>query len=145
MKRLWRTSKKRGRLLPALAAAAALSCSGSSSPSEPGDGGATGPTVTVSNNSFAPATLEVPVNSTVTWQWNSGGIEHNVTFETAPSSGNRTSGSFPRTFQTAGTYAYVCTIHAAQGMSGVVNVTAGTGGGGGGGDGGDGGGGGYGS
>jgi plastocyanin len=83
----------------------------------------------------------VPVNSTVTWVWNSGGVEHDVTFQTGPSSGNRSSGSFPRTFQTAGTFAYVCTIHGAQGMSGVVNVTAGTGGAGGAG----GGGGGYGS
>ena len=135
---------KWGRLLPAMAAAALLGCSsGDSSPTQPGDTGGSGPTVAVRNNLFDPATLQVPVNSTVTWQWNSGGVEHNVTFEAGPSSGNRTSGSFPRTFQTVGAFAYVCTIHGAQVMSGVVNVTAGTGGtGGGGGGGGSGGGGG---
>lgn len=133
------------RLLAGVAAAALLACSGYDSPSEPGGAG-NNMTVAVRNNLFDPATIEVPVNSTVTWAWNSGGVEHNVTFQTGPSSGNLSSGSFPRTFQTAGTYAYVCTIHQAQGMSGVVNVTAGTGGGGGGGGGGDDGGGdGYGS
>jgi len=125
-------------LLIGAGAAALLGCSGDSSPSQPGDL-PSGPTVAVSNNLFAPATVTVPVNSTVTWQWNSGGVEHNVTFEAGPSSGNRTSGSFPRTFQAAGTFTYVCTIHGAQVMSGVVNVTAGTGGSGGGGGGGGGG------
>ena len=128
----------------AAVAAAVLGCSGGGSPSQPSDMGGGGPTVAVGNNRFDPATLTVPVNSTVTWRWNSGGVEHNVTFQAAPSSGNQSSGSFARTFQTAGTYAYVCTIHGAQVMSGVVNVTAGTGGTGGGGGGGSGGGGGYG-
>ena len=125
----------------ALAASAVLGCSGGGGLSGPGDAGSSGKTVTVRNNLFDPATLDVPVNSTVTWVWSSGGVEHNVTFQTGPSSGNRSSGSFPRTFQAAGTYAYACTIHGAQVMSGVVNVTAGTGGtGGGGGSGGGGGG-----
>jgi plastocyanin len=123
------------RLLPTVAAVALLGCSGDSSPSQPGDGGATGATVAVSNNSFGPATLQVPVNGTVTWEWNSGGVEHNVTFAAGPNSGNLTSGTFSRTFTAAGSYAYACTIHGAQGMSGVVNVSAGTGGGGGGGGG----------
>jgi plastocyanin len=117
------------RLLATIAAAALLSCSGDSGPSDPGGGGGTSPTVAVSNNSFSPSTLQAPLNSTVTWQWNSGGVEHNVTFETAPNSGNRTSGSFSRAFPTAGSFGYLCTIHGA-GMSGVVNVSAGTGGGG---------------
>ena len=139
---------KWARLLPAIAAGALLGCSGDSGLSEPGDTGNTGPTVAVRNNLFDPTPLEVPVNGTVTWVWNSGGVEHNVTFETGPGSGNRSSGSFPRTFSSAGSFPYVCTIHVAEGMSGVVNVTAGTGGtGGGGGGGGDdsggGGGGGY--
>ncbi len=135
---------KWGHLLAAVAAAV-LGCSGGGGPSAPSDAGNSGMTVTVRNDLFDPATLNVPVNSTVTWVWNSGGVEHNVTFQTGPGSGNRSSGSFPRTFQTVGTYAYVCTIHGAQGMSGVVNVTAGTGGPGGGGGGDGGGGGGYGS
>ena len=124
----------RVRLLLAVAVAATLlSCSGDGAPSEPDGAGDTGTTIAVRNNLFDPATVQVAVNSTVTWQWNSGGVEHNVTFETEAGSGNRSSGSFSRAFQTAGSVAYVCTIHAAEGMSGVVNVTAGTGGTGGGG------------
>lgn len=110
-------------VLTTTTAAALLGCGGGS-PSEPNDPGGGGLTVAVGNNLFTPATLQVPINSTVTWQWSSGGVEHNVTFQTEPSSGNRTSGSFPRTFSTAGTYTYVCTIHGAQVMSGVVNVAA---------------------
>lgn len=121
-----------------LAAAFLIGCSGSDRPTETGDQ-PTGTTVTVSNNAFSPSTAVVPANGTVTWQWNSGGVEHNVTFDDGPSSGNRSSGSFARTFQALGSYPYVCTIHAAEGMTGVVNVAA-TGGGGGGGGGGDGGG-----
>lgn len=78
-----------GRRLVMVAAAALLGCSGGGSPSEPGDSGNSGPMVAVRNNFFDPATLDVPVNGTVTWAWNSGGVEHNVTFETGPSSGNR--------------------------------------------------------
>ena len=119
-----------------LASAAFLvGCSGSDSLTDTDDEPA-GSTVTVSNNVFTPSTVVVAVNGTVTWQWSSGGVEHNVTFPEGPSSGNRSSGSFPRTFQAIGTYSYVCTIHAAEGMTGVVNVgaTGGTGGSGGGGD-----------
>ncbi len=126
------------RMLPAITAGALLGCSGDSSPAAPENPGDAGPTVTVSNNLFSPTPVEVPVNGTVTWAWNSGGVEHNVTFQTEPSSGNRSSGSFPRTFSTAGSFPYVCTSHGAEGMSGVVNVTAGTGGTGGGGGGGGG-------
>ena len=128
------------RLLRTVAVLTLGGCSGGSSPTQPGDGG--GPTVAVRNNVFDPATLSVPLNSTVTWQWNSGGVEHNVTFQTGPSSENQASGSFARAFPTAGTYTYVCTIHGAQVMSGVVTVSAGSGGTGGGGGGGSGGGGG---
>jgi plastocyanin len=125
-----------------LATIAALLGCGGGSPSQPNDMGGGGLTVAVRNNLFDPATLEVPVNSTVTWQWSSAGVEHNVTFQTEPSSENLTSGSFARTFSTAGTYTYICTIHGAQVMSGAVNVTGAPGGGGGGGGGGSGGGGG---
>ena len=121
-----------------LAVAAALACSGGDDgPSQPGDG-ATDFTVSVVNNQFSPSSLSVPVSSTVTWQWNAGGVEHNVTFQDGPASGNLTSGSFPRTFSAAGTYSYVCTLHAAQGMTGTVTVTATAGGGGGSGGGGGG-------
>ena len=115
-------------LFTTIVAAGLLGCSGDSSPSEPNDPGGNGLTVAVSNNVFTPSALTVPVNSTVTWQWSSGGVAHNVTFATGPNSGDLTSGSFPRTFSAAGTFPYSCTIHGAQGMTGVVNATGSTGG-----------------
>ena len=125
-----------------LVAAFLAGCSGSE-PTE-NENPAGGSTVTVTNNAFSPTPIAVAVNGTVTWQWNSGGVAHNVTFNDGTNSGNLTSGSFPRTFQVAGSFPYVCTIHAAEGMSGVVNVSASTGGGSGGaGDDDTGGGGGY--
>lgn len=131
------------RLLSTVAGAALLSCSSDNSPNEPG--GEPGTTVSVRNNLFDPSSLTVPVNTTVTWVWNSGGVQHNVSFEDSETSGNRTSGEYPRTFTVAGAYGYICTIHG-QSMSGVVTVTASssTGGGGTGGGGTGGGGGGYG-
>lgn len=117
--------------------AATLACSGDDGPSQPSDGnGAV--TVNVVNNSFDPNAISVPVNGTVTWQWNSSGVVHNVTFQDGhPPSGDLSSGSFSRTFSAAGTIPYACTIHAAEGMAGTVTVTGSTSGGddGGGGDG----------
>jgi plastocyanin len=129
--------------LIAVAAAVAVGCSGYDNPSQPSSN--PGFTVAVVNNQFNPATIDVPVGSTVTWQWNSGGVTHNVTFQDGPTSGDKSSGSFPRTFQAAGNFSYICTIHQAEGMTGVVNVTAASGGtgSGGGGSGGGGGGGAY--
>ena len=117
-----------------------LACSGDDGPSEPTNGGTAAATVQVVNNAFNPSAATVAVNGTVLWQWNAGGVEHNVTFADGPASGNQTSGTFERTFSAAGAYDYVCTIHAAEGMTGTVSVTAGAGGGGdeGGGDGGGG-------
>jgi plastocyanin len=121
---------------------AALACSSDNGPSNPTDGNNAN-TVTVGNNVFTPSSLSVTAGSTVTWQWSSSGVVHNVTFEDQVTSDDRSTGSFPRTFSAAGTYSYHCTIHAAEGMTGTVTVTtAGTGGGGGGGEGGGGGGGG---
>jgi len=143
----WRNpNMERARLLPAVCAAALLGCSGSSGPSEPGNDESAGPTVTVSNNVFNPSALQVPLNSTVTWVWSSGGVEHNVTFGGGLNSQTQGSGTYSRTFQAAGSFPYACTIHSAEGMSGVVNVSAGSGGTGddGSGGGGGGGGGGYG-
>jgi plastocyanin len=126
--------------------AALLGCSDDDSdPVDPGDG-TSDATVSVTNNSFTPTSVTVPLNGTVAWQWNSGGVAHNVTFEDEATSEDRTSGTFERTFAVAGSYPYVCTIHVAQGMAGTVEVTATSGGStGGNGTGGGAGGGGYGS
>ena len=83
-----------------------------------------GTTVTTQGTSFSPATLTVPVNTTVTWQF--AGATHNVTFNgTAPTGGNipdtQPGNSAARDFTGAGTYGYECTRHA--GMSGQIVVT----------------------
>jgi plastocyanin len=127
------------RLYVVASALAGLACSGDDGPSDPSEPGNGNLTVTVTNNQFTPSALSVPVNSTVTWQWNSGGVAHNVTFQDgSPGSASLTSGSFPRMFTAAGSFPYMCTLH--PGMAGSVSVTASTGGGGGdtGGDGGGG-------
>jgi plastocyanin len=71
---------------------------------------------------FTPATVEVRPGGTVTWTF--GALAHNVTFRSAtgapaniPTSANT---SVARTFATAGSFPYDCTIHA--GMSGTVTV-----------------------
>jgi plastocyanin len=98
--------------------------------------------VTVGNNFFSPANLSVATGATVTWTWAMGATEHTVTFnDQAPGSARQSSGTFQRTFGTAGTYSYFCSVHGASVMSGTVTVGSGgsTGGGGGSGGGGYGG------
>ncbi len=79
--------------------------------------------VSVGNNFFNPTSVSVAAGGTVTWNWNSSGVVHNVTFLTAgaPANiGNRNSGSDSRVFSSAGTFNYECTIH--SGMTGSVMV-----------------------
>jgi plastocyanin len=128
---------RKSSLFAVAAALASLSCGGDDGGTGPTNGGAI--TVSVVNNAFNPSTLSVPVNAPVTWQWNSGGVAHNVTFQDGTNSGNRTTGSYQRTFDAAGSFPYLCTLHGAS-MSGTVTVTASSSGGGGGGSGGGGGG-----
>lgn len=99
--------------------------------SDDGDEGGQGPVdgspeggVLVQNNRFQPTELQVGPGTTVVWSWASGGVQHNVTFEDGVASGTQGSGTYQRTFQTAGDYPYVCTIHGA-GMTGIVTVAAG--------------------
>lgn len=81
--------------------------------------------VTLSNRSFTPNSLTVPVGTTVTWT-NKDAVTHTVTSTTGLfDSGNLASGSkYSYTFPTAGTYPYYCIIHA--GMTGTIVVTAAT-------------------
>jgi plastocyanin len=128
----------------------AAGCSGGSDVTTPDASGTN--EVTVGNNFFSPTSLTVAVGTTVTWVWNPGGTDHNVTFADGEHSPTQASGTWPRTFATAGTFAFHCTIHGAAVMSGTITVGGSSGGsgsggggaGGGGGSGGDGsGGGGY--
>jgi plastocyanin len=90
-----------------------------------GDDG-TGPddnrvTIEMRDNQFNPATRPVSPGTTIRWQ-NSGQVAHNTTGANALwTSANLAPGqSFERTFPTAGTFAYECTLHA--GMTGTIVV-----------------------
>lgn len=82
--------------------------------------------VSVVNNAFIPAATTIQVGQTVTWTWNGGGL-HDVTFDN-PAIGNsatQTSGSFQKSFPTAGEFTYFCTVHSRAIMSGRVTVGGG--------------------
>ena len=82
--------------------------------------------VTVMNNDFSPNDVAIQVGGTVTWTWNSGGVEHNVTYNSPNVAAGRTnsltqgSGTHVNTITSLGRFGYSCTIHA--GMSGTVAV-----------------------
>lgn len=77
--------------------------------------------VQVANNLFSPANIQVAPGTTVTWSWPSGTDTHNVTFADGVNSGDKGAGAvFTRTFNTAGTFNYQCTLHG--GMTGSVLV-----------------------
>ena len=72
-------------------------------------------------SSFDPQTVTIVPNGTVTWTFQA---LHNVQFSGSGAPANiadRSSGSESRTFPTAGTYNYICTIHGSS-MSGTVRV-----------------------
>jgi plastocyanin len=125
----------------------AMACGGGgggpSEPTPPDNGGqATGgtvsgntsKTVSVQNDLFSPANTTVAAGGTVTWSWNTctsdpiyGGeacSPHNVTFDDGAHSATQDHGTFSRTFATAGTYSYHCTLHgtATTGMRGSITV-----------------------
>ena len=97
-------------VLPLVGAA----CGGSSAPSTPAVKG----TVDVLDNKFTPKEIDVSVGDTVTWDFK-GSVNHNVS---GPGFNSKTmrSGTFTHQFNSAGSYNYVCTIHA--GMKGEVVV-----------------------
>ena len=72
-------------------------------------------------NVFTPATTTIAEGGVVTFSF--GSIEHNVLFQSAGAPANVpvvSSSSVARTFPTAGSFPYVCSLHA--GMSGTVTV-----------------------
>ena len=72
---------------------------------------------------FDPPAISVPVGSTVTWT-NDDQFTHNVTFSGATSLVMKPGDHVTRTFPTAGTFTYRCTLHPAD-MQGSVIVTGG--------------------
>jgi plastocyanin len=87
--------------------------------------------LSVTNNKFTPAHDSVAVGATLKWTWSSctgdgyGGstcASHSVQFDDGgPSSSIQSSGSFSRTFASAGTYTYHCAVHGAA-MAGTIIV-----------------------
>lgn len=121
------------RVLGAAVVAASASCGGggdagaTTGPSGGGGGnnGGGGPvatsSVTVSDDLFSPKAITIAPGTTVTWTWSGAASLHNVTFTDGTTSGDKGAGStYTRTFATAGTFTYLCTLHA--GMTGSVVV-----------------------
>ena len=105
--------------------AACSSGSGSPSPtaapSAAAPGGTTG-AVTIVDFGFEPADLTVAAGTTVTWT-NTGAATHTVKWSdgTPQSSGLTGGATYQRTFDSAGSFPYVCGIHGS--MSGTITVT----------------------
>jgi plastocyanin len=85
------------------------------------------PVSLTTNKTFSPATVNVALGDTVTWTW-AESRSHNVTANAGQadtfSSANRSSGTFQKIFNVAGSFTYQCTLHG--GMTGTVNVSGGT-------------------
>jgi plastocyanin len=89
-------------------------------------------TVSVQNNIFTPEIASVNVGGTVTWNWTAS--DHTVTSVLSPAfnanTGVQNAGFTlgPLTFNTLGTFAYICTVHGSvsgnstSGMAGTVVV-----------------------
>lgn len=75
--------------------------------------------VTVEDNRFGPRVVQVNRGTTVTWTW-MGDRDHNVVGEGFQSD-LQSEGAFTHTFDTMGSFRYLCTLHG--GMTGAVIVT----------------------
>jgi len=90
------------------------------------------------NNVFDPADVTIAPGETVHWVWDSP--NHNIAPQSTPDGAewegypeiSEAGTEYSHTFETTGTYEYVCEPHAAAGMEGSVTVQEGGGGGGGG-------------
>ena len=111
-------------LLSAAACGGSNDDSGLNTPPPPGG-------ISVTNNSFSPATKTITIGTTVTWAWSScsGGdiygpetcVAHSVNFADGTKSATQEKGSYSRTFSAAGSYPYQCAIHGAA-MTGTITV-----------------------
>jgi len=94
--------------------------SGAGSSTGSSTAGSSATTVDVKGYAFNPGNITVAKGATVTWKFEDP-TKHNVTSTTnAFESADIESGSYSHTFNTAGTYSYICSIH--QFMKGTVTV-----------------------
>jgi plastocyanin len=112
-------------LLALLACATLAACfSDDPSPTDPDDDPPTTARVVASGsaNTFSPGAVTVARGAVVTWAF--AALPHNVTFRGTPGAPanvpTTTNAEVARTFATAGTFPYDCTLHA--GMTGTVVV-----------------------
>jgi plastocyanin len=87
-----------------------------------GGGGGAGAEVSMEGIAFNPEEITVAVGDTVTWT-NNDSADHDVTgddFSSGEPGGLAGGDTFEHTFEEAGTFDYVCTVH--PGMEGTVTV-----------------------
>jgi len=86
--------------------------------------------ISVGNNFFDPTATTVSVGSRITWTWHTCGgdgyggqtcVAHNILFDDGVASGSQSDGTWSRTFATAGTYKYHCSVHGSS-MSGTIVI-----------------------
>ena len=99
-------------VLPLAGVACGSSSGGDTAPAKKGE-------VNIVDNKFEPGTIEVAVGDTVTWVYK-GSVKHNVSGPGFNGPTQKT-GTFEHTFNSAGSFKYVCTIH--PGMKGTVKVS----------------------
>ena len=94
---------------------------------EIGSASSTAVGVSVTNFTFTPRDTAVQAGGTVTWTWNSGTTQHNVTYTGGPtplptnSPDQAGTATFSTTFTSVGKYTYHCRFHPTQ-MTGSVTV-----------------------
>jgi plastocyanin len=96
--------------------------SGGGGEEESGGGGAGGTQVVMEGIKFNPASATVSAGDTVTWT-NDDSVGHDVTgdgFKSGDPGAMQNGDTFEHTFDKAGTFDYVCTVH--PGMEGSVKV-----------------------
>jgi plastocyanin len=87
-----------------------------------GGGGGGGTQVVMEGIKFNPASVTISAGDTVTWT-NEDSVGHDVTgdrFKSGDPGGMQNGDTFEHTFDKAGTFDYVCTVH--PGMEGAVKV-----------------------
>jgi plastocyanin len=108
-----------GLLAVALSACSSGAASESEAPPATADNNG-GPTVTIQDLAYSPATLTVGAGDTVTWVWRDGAIAHDVKGDGFQSK-VQSEGTFSHRFTQRGTYDYLCTLH--PNMTGTIEVT----------------------
>ncbi len=109
----WPTALAGGMALATLLMPAVLPAAQADSPTPPVTvAKVASPQIRIENFQFAPATVTVPVGTTVTWK-NDDGTLHTVTSTTKvfSSAGLDGGGVFSYTFTSPGTYSYFCKLH----------------------------------